>query len=85
MCIAIFITYSDEEEADPKTDGENSSQRSVSTLLLEIPQNAAIEHKKGYMMRKCCYESNHKKSMATPNCFNPDQLTNVANFFSLSY
>lgn len=62
MCLAIFITYSDEEDADPKTDGENSSQRSVATLLLEIPQNTAIEHKKGYMMRKCCYESNHKKS-----------------------
>lgn len=22
----------------------------------------AVEYKKGYVMRKCCYESNHKKS-----------------------
>lgn len=31
--------------------------------FLEIPQNiAAVEYKKGYVMRKCCFDSNNKKS-----------------------
>lgn len=31
--------------------------------LLETSHNiAAIEYKKGYVMRKCCYDSNNKKS-----------------------
>lgn len=49
---------------EQKQDGENSNQRAQAASLLDTPQNvAAIEHKKGYMMRKCCYESNYKKSM----------------------
>lgn len=31
--------------------------------FLETPLNAAaIEYKKGYVMRKCCFDSNYKKS-----------------------
>lgn len=31
--------------------------------FLDIPQNiAAVEYKKGYVMRKCCYDSNNKKT-----------------------
>lgn len=30
--------------------------------FLDPPQPAAIEYKKGYVMRKCCYETNYKKS-----------------------
>ncbi|XP_055851059.1 PH and SEC7 domain-containing protein isoform X2 [Episyrphus balteatus] len=31
--------------------------------FLDIPEpSAAIEYKKGYVMRKCCYESNYKKT-----------------------
>lgn len=31
--------------------------------FLDVPQNpAAIEYKKGYVMRKCCFDSNNKKS-----------------------
>lgn len=31
--------------------------------FLDTPQSAAAtEHKKGYVMRKCCYDSNYKKS-----------------------
>lgn len=31
--------------------------------FLDIPQNiATVEYKKGYVMRKCCYDSNNKKS-----------------------
>ncbi|XP_062537193.1 PH and SEC7 domain-containing protein isoform X2 [Armigeres subalbatus] len=30
--------------------------------FLDPPQPAAIEYKKGYVMRKCCYETNYKKT-----------------------
>lgn len=31
--------------------------------FLDIPQNiTAVEYKKGYVMRKCCFDSNNKKS-----------------------
>ncbi|XP_055593560.1 PH and SEC7 domain-containing protein isoform X2 [Uranotaenia lowii] len=30
--------------------------------FLDQPQPAAIEYKKGYVMRKCCYETNYKKT-----------------------
>lgn len=30
--------------------------------FLDPPQLAAIEYKKGYVMRKCCYDTNYKKS-----------------------
>lgn len=30
--------------------------------FLDPPQPAAIEYKKGYVMRKCCYDTNYKKS-----------------------
>ncbi|XP_058443579.1 PH and SEC7 domain-containing protein isoform X3 [Malaya genurostris] len=30
--------------------------------FLDPPQPAAIEYKKGYVMRKCCYDTNNKKS-----------------------
>lgn len=34
--------------------------------LLETPPNAAaIEYKKGYVMRKCCFDANNKKSKWT--------------------
>lgn len=55
--------FSDDDYLEQKQDGENSNQRAQAASLLDTPQNvAAIEHKKGYMMRKCCYESNYKKS-----------------------
>lgn len=59
-------TFSDDDYLDQKADGENSNQRliSIQNSLLDAPLGlaAAVEHKKGYMMRKCCYESNYKKS-----------------------
>ncbi|XP_055630211.1 PH and SEC7 domain-containing protein isoform X2 [Toxorhynchites rutilus septentrionalis] len=33
-----------------------------SNPFLDPPQPAAIEYKKGYVMRKCCYDTNYKKS-----------------------
>ncbi|XP_055315600.1 PH and SEC7 domain-containing protein isoform X2 [Sitodiplosis mosellana] len=53
----------DDDYLEQKQDGENSNQRAQAASILDTPQNvAAIEHKKGYMMRKCCYESNNKKT-----------------------
>lgn len=62
--MSIFrYCYSDDDYLEQKQDGENSNQRAQAASLLDTPPNvAAIEHKKGYMMRKCCYESNYKKS-----------------------
>lgn len=61
LCV-FFFYFSDDDYVDQKQDGENSNQRAQAASL-ETPQHAAaIEHKKGYMMRKCCYESNYKKS-----------------------
>lgn len=58
-----FCICSDDDYLEQKPDGENSNQRAQAASLLDTPQNvAAIEHKKGYMMRKCCYETNYKKS-----------------------
>lgn len=58
----FVIICSDDDYLEQKPDGENSNQRAQAASL-DTPQNvAAIEHKKGYMMRKCCYESNYKKS-----------------------
>lgn len=52
---------------DQKQDGENSNLR-IQAASLDTPQNAAaIEHKKGYMLRKCCFESNYRKSKKLKN------------------
>lgn len=78
----FFFRYndSDDDYLEQKPDGENSNQRAQAASLLDTPQNvAAIEHKKGYMMRKCCYESNYKKSMF--NLCLTLQLTSVLSLF----
>lgn len=63
----LLVPISDDDYLEQKQDGENSNQRAQAASLLDTPQNvAAIEHKKGYMMRKCCYESNYKKSKCFP-------------------
>lgn len=60
-----FDLYSDDDLPDQKSKGDNSIQGSYvgSNPFLDTPQNAAaIEYKKGYVMRKCCFDSNYKKS-----------------------
>lgn len=57
--------YSDEDVTDQKLRGDNGTQAMANGAgsFLDTPQNAAaIEYKKGYVMRKCCYDSNNKKS-----------------------
>lgn len=45
-------------------DESNLSSSQIGTNpFLDAPQSAAaIEYKKGYVMRKCCFDSNYKKS-----------------------
>lgn len=57
-----FINSSDDDYLEQKPDGENQRALAAASLLETPPHLAAVEHKKGYMMRKCCYESNYKKS-----------------------
>lgn len=51
--------------SDQKSNSENSNQTAqlIGDPLLDPTLNtAAIEYKKGYVMRKCCFDSNNKKS-----------------------
>lgn len=61
-----MTNFSDDNYADLKGDGENSIQRAqnAGNPLMDSAQNAAaaIEYKKGYVMRKCCYDADYKKS-----------------------
>lgn len=50
---------------DQRARGDNGVQATANGAgsFLDTPLNAAaIEYKKGYVMRKCCYDSNNKKS-----------------------
>ncbi|GAB0092512.1 SEC7 domain-containing protein [Sergentomyia squamirostris] len=62
----------DEESPDQqqKSRTDNSiqgTQLGANSLLDTINSVAAIEYKKGYVMRKCCFDSNYKKSFC--GCF----------------
>lgn len=67
----IFL-YSDDDANDIRQrTGDNnavggatgSGSQIGQNPFLDIPESAnAIEYKKGYVMRKCCYDSNYKKS-----------------------
>lgn len=59
-----FTFCRDDNFNDQKNNGENSNQRSQESNdpLLDSQNMPAIEYKKGYVMRKCCYDSNNKKS-----------------------
>ncbi|XP_037027767.1 PH and SEC7 domain-containing protein-like isoform X4 [Bradysia coprophila] len=54
----------DSPEQKSRTDGNSIQGPPVGpNPFLETPLNAAaIEYKKGYVMRKCCYDSNNKKT-----------------------
>lgn len=53
-------------QADSKTTalmGSGSQMHLGQNPFLGLPDtNSAIEYKKGYVMRKCCYDANYKKS-----------------------
>lgn len=66
----LKIYCSDDDSVD--TNQKNAGRNNESSLqgppvganpFLDIPQNiTTVEYKKGYVMRKCCYDSNNKKS-----------------------
>ena len=80
----IFIFYlSDEDQGDlQKLQGDNKNLQQTTGQLgqnpfLDIPEAAnAVEYKKGYVMRKCCYDVNYKKSKNYLN-FNQTLKTNI--------
>lgn len=60
--------FSDDESGDPNQK-QNRNESSLAgppvgpNPFIDLPQNiAVVEYKKGYVMRKCCYDSNNKKS-----------------------
>lgn len=64
-----LFSLSDDDCADAsqkRNEGSSSSLQGPpvgANPFLDIPQNiATVEYKKGYVMRKCCYDSNNKKS-----------------------
>lgn len=67
----ILNVYSDDESPDPKAlVGSLQGPPVGPNPFLDIPQNVtAVEYKKGYVMRKCCYDSQNKKSMFINNNF----------------
>jgi hypothetical protein len=65
---SLFIRFSDDDLGD-MSQKQNRNESSLPgppvgpNPFLDIPQNiAAVEYKKGYVMRKCCYDQNNKKS-----------------------
>lgn len=63
-----FFLFSDDDSGDMSMK-QNRSESSLPgppvgpNPFLDIPENvAAVEYKKGYVMRKCCVDSNNKKS-----------------------
>lgn len=53
-------------EEKQKSQSRHSSDGGISNPFLDTSDmSAAIEYKKGYVMRKCCFESSNKKSVST--------------------
>jgi hypothetical protein len=68
IIVSFSVSLSDEEPSDPnqkanRHEGSLQGPPVGNNPFLDIPQNAtAVEYKKGYVMRKCCFDSNNKKS-----------------------
>ncbi|XP_050297414.1 PH and SEC7 domain-containing protein isoform X2 [Anthonomus grandis grandis] len=53
---------SDPDESGPHT--RNNDLNVMGNPFLDVPNSSnAVEYKKGYVMRKCCYEANAKRSL----------------------
>jgi hypothetical protein len=64
-----FFSFSSDDDPNDPNQKQNRNESSLPgppvgpNPFLDIPQNiTAVEYKKGYVMRKCCYDSNNKKS-----------------------
>lgn len=63
----MFLNVRDEEGDECAVQAQTKQTELQNNLttnpFLDVPNSAsAIEYKKGYVMRKCCYEANAKKS-----------------------
>lgn len=58
-----FFRDEDAEDGAGQTQKQNEQMSLGGNPYLEVPSSQnAVEYKKGYVMRKCCYESNAKRS-----------------------
>lgn len=64
MCeLSLFSDDESPDQQKQRNDNNMGAGQIGQNPFLDIPESsAAIEYKKGYVMRKCCYESNYKKS-----------------------
>lgn len=67
MIIILFLIYRDEEGdetvAQAIQPGDGAAISASGNPFLDVPNvSGATEFKKGYVMRKCCYDANGKKS-----------------------
>ncbi|KRT83321.1 Pleckstrin homology domain containing protein [Oryctes borbonicus] len=53
----------DVDETNTQTQLKANDQNVCGNPFLEVPSFNATEYKKGYVMRKCCYEANAKRSL----------------------
>lgn len=73
--IRFFVSESDSDDespdSKPKADGSNMTMAcaggALNPFVEQTPMTEATEYKKGYVMRKCCYDSNNKKSECKRN------------------
>lgn len=88
---SIFNCFSflrDDESPEAKSKTDNSIQGMPIGLnpFLDTPQSAAAtEHKKGYVMRKCCYDSNYKKSECKKRPHNPSAIKKNSQIITLVF
>lgn len=71
ICYLILISDDDATELQKQRGDNNVGNSTTNSLIgqnpfLDIPESStAIEYKKGYVMRKCCYDANYKKSKSS--------------------
>lgn len=71
--LLLFVCCRDDDGIDQKSKTDNGTNgggaqtagtlSSANSLLDSSQTIAAIEYKKGYMMRKCCFEANKKSKL----------------------
>lgn len=65
LCSILYFFWSDDDTGDQQQRANNNSTLTgvSANPFLDTPESAsAIEYKKGYVMRKCCYDTSFKKS-----------------------
>lgn len=78
----MFVIRRDEEGDETATQviqqGDGPAIAGTGNPFLDVPNvTGATEFKKGYVMRKCCYDSNGKKSTYNCNYFLQSTLLSI--------